>query len=225
LTNKRLIPDKQRRPGKKNKKVTYKTNKTMDAKYQLVRNSDFNGSSEDQTLHARIVSKGTIRLTDMMEVGSDRSSFTPADIKGALQLIADLLEEGLSNGYNVELDGIGYFSVSLSCRPETDAKKIRSESIRFRDVNFRLGKEMKKRLRGMRLYRQPVSRKRSFTAEIREQRLWSYLTSHLCITTRDYMSLNSCAKHTALKELKLQIEAGTLVTVGPRNNTTYMKSE
>lgn len=195
----------------------------MTAKYQLVHNSDFEGNSEDQTLHARVVSNGTIRLTDLMEVGSDRSSFTRSDIKGALQLIADLLEEGLNNGYHVELDGIGFFSVSLSCREETDKTKIRSESIRFRGVNFRLGKQMKQRLKGMRLYRQPQSRKAAFTPEEREQRLWSYLSRKPYITTCAYMSLNSCTKYLALKELKHQITAGTLITAGPRNNTLYMK--
>lgn len=195
----------------------------MEAKYQLVQNPSLKADEENQTLHPRIVSKGTIRLSDMMDIGSDRSSFTRADIKGALQLIADLLEEGLQSGHRVELDGIGYFSVALSCRQETDAKKIRSESIRFRDVNFRLSKEMKKRLKGMRLSRQPAERKRSFTAESREQRLWSYLARHPYITTRDYMAINSCTKYTALKELKRQIETGTLLSAGPRNNTLYMK--
>ena len=56
-----------------------------------------------------------------------------------------------SKGYIVELEGIGFFSISLSSRPVMDKSEIRSKSIHFRNVNFRYEKYLKKKLKTMRL--------------------------------------------------------------------------
>ena len=46
-------------------------------------------------------------------------------------------------GYNVELEGIGTFSVSLKSRPVMEKNEIRAESIHFKDVKFRSSKELR----------------------------------------------------------------------------------
>lgn len=193
----------------------------MRVKYKLVPNAELTSSEEQQTLHVRAVSNGTIRLTELMERGSSRSTFSNPDIKGALQLIADLLVEGLKSGYSVELDGIGYFSLSLECRPETNPQKIRSQSILFRGVNFRANKELKYRLKGLRLYRHSEPAKKTYSPQQKEERLWRYLTKKSHITTREYCGLNNCSKYKALKELKQYVADGRLRMVGPRNNTSF----
>lgn len=195
----------------------------MKAKYQLVRTSDFRGNREEQPLHARLVAHETVSITEMMDYAREYSTFSTSDIKGALELISQLLEKGLRDGYNVQVDGIGYFSVSLECRPVMDKKEIRSPSIRFRQVNFRLDKKMKGRLQTMPLERLSEEKKPVFSAEQRRQRLWNYLDRHYFISTRHYMGLNHCTKYQALKDLKEHVAAGKLKPVGERNSRLYTR--
>ena len=56
-------------------------------------------------------------------------------------------------GYNVELEGIGTFSVSLKSRPVMEKNEIRAESIHFKDVKFRSSKELRDRLKTMPVFR------------------------------------------------------------------------
>lgn len=195
----------------------------MKAKYQLVRTSDFKKSNEEQPFHARLVPHGTVSITEMMEYAREYSTFSTSDIKGALELISQLVEQGLREGHNVLIDGIGYLSVSLECRPVMDKREIRSPSVRFRQVNFRLDKKMKRSLRNMPLERMPEKDKRKFSHEQRLQRLWAYLERHSIISRRQYMGLNQCTKYQALKDLNEQITAGNLETTGERNSRLYKK--
>ncbi len=197
----------------------------MKAKYKLIRATDVKGDNEPQPYYARITSTQTISITEMMDYARDYSTFSSSDIKGALQLISELLEQGLRDGYQVELDGIGYFSVSLDCRPVMDKKEIHSQSIRFRQVNFRLNKEMKHRLKTMSVTRAYEPSRKSYTPEEREERLIGYLSRHTTISTRVYMNMNNCTKYQALKDLRQQVKAGRLTVEGNKNCTVYLKCE
>ena len=71
----------------------------------------------------------------------------------------DELRDCLANGWTVELGELGYFTPSLSCtRQATDKKELRAASIALRGLNFRLGREFYKDLKGkMQLERCPQS--------------------------------------------------------------------
>lgn len=118
----------------------------MCAKYRMVRNPNPTGDKKKQALHPRVVPYGTIHTNDLMEEIESRSGISGADIRGALQAIADVMASRLDEGYNVELDGLGFFSVSLASRPVMDKREIRSESVHFKNVNFRCGKYLKSKL-------------------------------------------------------------------------------
>ena len=127
----------------------------MCARYRMVRNPNPTGDKKKQALHPRVVPYGTISTEELMRDIEGRSGFSGADIKGALRVIADAMAFRLDEGYNVELDGLGFFSVSLVSRPVMDRKEIRSESVHFRNVNFRCGKYLKSKLKSISLERMP----------------------------------------------------------------------
>ena len=120
----------------------------MSANYKLVRNPNPNPeeSGKSLPLHPRLVSCGTIHTDEFISRAKSRSSFSPADMKGILQLFQDMMVDFLMFGYNVELEGIGTFSVSLKSRPVMEKNEIRAESIHFKDVKFRSSKELRDRL-------------------------------------------------------------------------------
>jgi len=198
---------------------------TMSVNYQLFRNPDPNKGEEQSPLHARIVPKGTRSITEMMEYAKSFSSLSTADVKAALQLVSELLEQSLRDGYNVELDGIGYFSASLSCRPVMDKKEIRGESIKFKNVNFRCDKKLKHRLSSMSFFRAEEEREESFSSEERKARILRLLERREFISCQSYMSLNNCSQYMALKELKELIGSGQVKVVGGRTTRMYRLGE
>lgn len=127
----------------------------MCARYRMVRNPNPTGDKKKQALHPRVVPYGTLHTDEVIKEAESRSGMSGADIKGALRVLADVMTSRLDQGYNIELDGLGFFSVSLTSRPVMDKKEIRSESIHFKNVNFRCGKYLKSKLKTMHLERIP----------------------------------------------------------------------
>lgn len=195
----------------------------MGANYKLVRNPSPTDSTNKQPLHPRMVAKGTVRINELMADAKGRSSLSPADIKGALQLLSDLMIEKMASGYNVELDGIGFFSVSLQSRPVMEKDEIRSNSVHFKKVNFQSCKKMKERLQALSLSRSKEVEKKPYPAEEREKRLIEYLEQKPYISRQTYMTLNQIGKNIALDDLKRFAKEGKIDIIGKKSTTIYTK--
>lgn len=196
----------------------------MSAIYKMKENPPKSRKGKKVVLHPRIVPKGTMDTESIIALAADRSTFTPGDLDGALRLFADILGEMLRNGYVVKLDGIGYFSVSLQSRPVTDKKELRSESVHFKNVNFRCCAELKKRLKEMPLSRLKEPKKTNYTIEERERRVLWYLERHPYLTTMDYRGLNACSDYRARKELAQLVADGVLTEIGIRKVKMYVQT-
>ena len=151
------------------------------------------------------------------EVFSDFSAYGYRILAQDFDVMADKLEEG----YIVELEGIGFFSLSLSSRPVMDKSEIRSESIHFRSVNFRCGKYLKKKLKTMHLERMPETQSTLPSFEERLRRLTNHLNTHHYITCGDYRELTGCSKYRALQDLNKLIDEGKLAKHGYRSTRVY----
>ena len=193
----------------------------MCARYRLVRNPDPTGKHKKQALHPRVVPYGTLRVNDLMYQVESRSGLSAGDVKGVLQTLADVMADQLEEGYIVELEGIGFFSLSLSSRPVMDKSEIRSESIHFRSVNFRCGKYLKKKLKTMHLERMPETQSTLPSFEERLRRLTNHLNTHHYITCGDYRELTGCSKYRALQDLNKLIDEGKLAKHGYRSTRVY----
>ena len=150
----------------------------MTANYKLVKNLTARKSDGKVLYHARFAPEITIRSGELIDQVRERTALSPADLKAALQVLQDLIVESLNNGRNVELEGIGTFSAVLTHRPLED-KKVRAESIRFRDVHFRSSGKLRERLRTMSLRRVDEETPSGLTDTEREERTLAYLHEHL----------------------------------------------
>lgn len=193
----------------------------MCARYRIVRNPNPTGDKKKQAMHPRVVPYGTIRTNDLIEEAQTRSTMSGADLKGALRVIADVMADRLEQGYNIELEELGFFSVSLASRPVMDKKEIRSESIHFKNVNFRCGKYLKNKLKTMHLERMPEGKGTLPYFDERVRRLTEYLEMHHFITCGDYRELARCSKYRALSDLNQLISEGKLVKKGYRSTRLY----
>lgn len=129
----------------------------MTARYRMERNPDSGKNGNKMPLHPRLIPYETVSIKKLMKYAKSRSTYSEADIAGALQLITDLVTERLREGDNVEIEGLGFFSVSLQSRAVMSKTELRSESVRFKNVNFRCCQQLKKALKTMPLTRMKSS--------------------------------------------------------------------
>ena len=115
----------------------------MTARYRMERNPDSGKNGNKMPLHPRLIPYETVSIKKLMKYAKSRSTYSEADIAGALQLITDLVTERLREGDNVEIEGLGFFSVSLQSRAVMSKTELRSESVRFKNVNFRCCQQLK----------------------------------------------------------------------------------
>ena len=194
----------------------------MAANYKLVRNPDPANSDELKPFHPRIKSLGTLSIEQLADRAQGRSSLSPATIKSALLVISDLLQETLREGYNVNLNNIGYFSVSLKSRPVMEKNEIRSESVHFSHVNFRCSQELKDKLSTMEVTRAQSITVPNLSQTEKELRLKKHFEQKLNLTTTEYMNLTYCSRQKALKELKSLVQEDKITKIGSKNATQYL---
>lgn len=197
----------------------------MAAFYDLYRNPPLRDENGDKKplLHARVVSQGTVNIDTVARDIENATSFTKGDVKGVLLAIEQQLEHYLAEGYHVNLNGLGIFSVALECRPVKEKNEIRSGSVRFSGLHFRPCCGLLRELRGkMSLVRNPYSVPATdITEEEAFRRLKTYLDSTPCISRREFSRLTGYTKSMAVKRLNTWIESERLIRYGEGKGIVY----
>ena len=194
----------------------------MGAKYALYENPNPKGDGKKQPLHARIVPKGTVRTQEIAEEIADSSGYSTGTTKGMLDALAKIISRNLRQGYTVELDDLGSFSLSLTCRPVMDKKELRSWSVHFGNIHFRGCKRLKNQLKALDLERDTDARATSYSPEQRKGRMLMALKEKEYYTAAQYMRLNECNRNTAIRDLKELIEIGKIKKLGYGKAVLYV---
>ncbi|MCD8263308.1 MAG: hypothetical protein LUD02_03390 [Tannerellaceae bacterium] len=124
-----------------------------------------------------------------------------------MKSLSDSIFDGLSDGCNVYLKGIGTFSVTLESRFVKDKSEIRSPSIQVKGISFRPDKELKQRLKAVDIKRVRQARKRTAypDAERYERILW-YINRYELINITTVMRLNQCNYTKAKKDIQYLLD-------------------
>lgn len=92
------------------------------AKYKLQEMPDMNESGK-RKVYPKMVINRTLSTKELVEkMKLYRRAFSPSIIEGVLMDLEDMLVDVLSMGYNVKLDGIGTFSLSLGFEDENQLR-------------------------------------------------------------------------------------------------------
>lgn len=178
----------------------------MSIEYDLFANPPRDGESKPK-LHARAINIQTVGTDELAAMIEGMSTFTAADIKGAIKAISERLFFCLSNSQSVRLDGIGTFSVTLKCKPVETRKEIRAASISVKNVEFRAAPELKKRFRTAKIERREgTTERKEFTEDIRQKRILWYLKNYGTINQTVAADLNQCTRQKAKKDLQLLLD-------------------
>lgn len=201
----------------------------MSAYYDLYETPVPEDSDKTAPLHARIYSKGTISAETFIERVVKEQHMPHAMVVGIMQAVSNALGDWLAEGYNVELDELGYFSTTLKCtRPAFTKKEIRAESVRFETVKFRPNKRFKQRIeRQMILERLDKKRtgtkKTENTINERKQKMLELLAANVCITRSEYARLVQISDRRATYDLQLFLSEGIIAKRGGGRSVVYVQ--
>ncbi len=196
------------------------------ARYKLVKTPNPNKDGKEMPYHARYAAYGTVNLDDLIGGSGGYVPFNSGVIKGVVQFLQEMIIRELKFGNNVELDGIGTFTVALQCPPVMNKKEIRAESIQFRTLLFRPSVKICDQLKTIPLYRLPEEKGNiSFSLEERRERLTNRFTKQKRITGNDYVWMNHCSRASASRDLKLFCKEGLIERHGRGPTIYYVRKE
>ena len=201
------------------------------AKYKLQEMPDMDESGK-RRVYPKIVINRTMDTKDLIEkMKLYRRAFSSSIIEGVLMDLEDMLVDVLSMGYNVKLDGIGTFSLSLGFEDEKpteiqeEGDKMLYRKVGVKGVNFKANPELVKRIhRETDLERDmggvTVLKKKLYTREERIARALQVIERNGYITLTDYASINNLNRCTASKELR-EITSDKSSPIASRGNGSH----
>ncbi len=172
---------------------------------------------EGKELHARALSYDTIRMDEICEIITERSSLSSADVKAVLDSFAWLLRTRLPQGYRVELEELGFFSPSLKT-VRKDNGKIR---VTMDGINFRCSKWLKASFRNVR-FTKAKGNARGQDGETRRRLLLDYLDENPYISKRTYAAIAGCSRYRADLDMRAYEAEGLVCRKGYANQGIYM---
>lgn len=197
----------------------------MNVKFSVYSTPKPNDREGETSSHARIQPKGTKRIDDICEYIKNVSSLSPADIKGALEALFDYIVMELTDGYNVELENFGHFSIALRSRQKTAGEGERKMSIAVEGVNFRCSPRLKKEVKKAKLTRIKKEALPFPSIEEREKRAIAYLKKKSSITVSEYAALNACTRYCAGNDIKTFLEKGIIIPSGISTHRVYLLAD
>lgn len=198
----------------------------MEIKFSVYETPKPKGRENEKTVHARLQPRGTKHLEDICEHISDVASLTSSDVKGALEAFFQYMSFQLRYGYNVELDGIGLFSVALKSKECKDKETNRKHlMVKIDGVNFRCSTRLKKALNQSTLKKEEKTKMPFPRLTDRQERMENFLRRNDSISIRQYAMLNQCSRYYATKDLSLFVENGLLRKNGMGTHKVYLFSE
>ncbi len=116
----------------------------MSIQYRLTEKSDNINANPKKGHYAQVVTRGTVDTNELCKIISSRCTLTAPDIKGTLEALAEIIEEKLSEGYNVCINEIGTFSVSAETSKKAPEDNVTDQHVKVKKVNYRPSVRMKK---------------------------------------------------------------------------------
>ncbi|MBQ9175486.1 MAG: HU family DNA-binding protein [Bacteroidaceae bacterium] len=118
--------------------------KEMSIRYRLTEVKDNISNKPKRGYYAQVVTKGTIDTETLCQHIASSCSLTTADMAAAIIALSQNITNYLLEGYNVNINGIGTFSLSAESEVVENEKDLKAHSVRVKNVNFRSAVSLKK---------------------------------------------------------------------------------
>lgn len=185
------------------------------AKYKLQELTDMRNEGK-RRVYPKIVTNRTLSRKEFIKrMQSYHRGISESTTEAVLLDVADMLVEMLSMGYNVNIEGIGTFSLSLGFEDDkptemqSEDDKMTYRKVGVKDINFKASPEFLKSVKHKTdrdLERDmggvKVIRKQLYSREERIARALEVIETNGLITLSDYACINNLSRTAASLELK-----------------------
>lgn len=208
------------------------------AKYYLQEMPDMNGKGK-RKVYPKVQVYRQIEMNQLIERIQERSGvYKSGVVGGILSTLTDVLVDYLSMGYNVQVKGLGNFSLSLefadnqSTELASNDDKMNYRRVRVKDINLQSDKELIMRIREETMLERGMSEVNklaleSFSYDERLRRALEFIDKHGFITLSDYARINKLSRSGASRELCALSENpdSGIVSCGKAPHKTWIRSK
>ena len=185
------------------------------AKYKLQEMSDVHHTGKRKVYPKMVVNRTLSRKEFIERMQGYHRGISASTTEAVLMDVEEILVEMLSMGYNVNLEGLGTFSLSLGFEDDKptemqgDDDKMTYRKVGVRDVNFKASpdfiksvkqaadRDLERDMGGVK-----VIRKQLYSREERIARALEVIEKNGVLTLGDYASINNLSRTFASLELK-----------------------
>ena len=183
------------------------------AEYDMQETTLAQGTGEMTVRYPRMRLYGRLDTDAFLRQVASHTTFSPAELRAAVQLLASGLADTLAQGYSVHLDGLGSFTPTLGLRPGAEPEtgtpgetRRNATSICVDGIAFKPDRQLVRLTdASCRLKRTAVKARRSSTRYTPDQRLQlarQYLAEHAEMSLICYCALTGLLKDKASRELR-----------------------
>lgn len=186
-----------------------------------------NRQQEEKTLHPRIKYNGSTSTRALSRRIQERCSLTETDVTAVLDALSHIMGQDLADGKQVHLDGIGYFSPTLTCsEPVTAATKRKLTKVKLKAINFRADKDLKSEFGTLKVkcLKGSLEFKRLSKEEI-DRRLTNYFKTHQFLRRTDFQDVCPMPRSTAMGHIRRLRNEGKLKNMGGLMQPIYIPGE
>lgn len=173
--------------------------------------------------HARVVAKQTIDSDNIVRRISERSSLSKGDIMAVLSELRDVVKQSLLEGNNVQLNGLGVYSLTLEAPEDASPTKTHAQNISIKRIDFRADRKLRKEIMAEAHFERSTTKNHSAHISIYEvdALLVDYFEEHTYITRQRFETLCQFTRNTALRHLKRLVNEGRLINTNTSHNPNY----
>ena len=203
------------------------------AKYKLQEMPDVHNTGKRKVYPKMVTNRTLSRKEFVKKMQGYHRGISESTTEAVLMDVADMLVEMLSMGYNVNLEGLGTFSLSLGFEDDkpTEMKgeddKMAYRKVGVKDINFKASPELLKSVKhetDRDLERDmggvKVIRKQLYSREERIARALEVIEANGLITLSDYAYINNLSRTAASLELK-EITADRTSPIGSMGSGSH----
>lgn len=195
----------------------------MEIEYDLYENPG-KEVGDSPRLHAKVVTKNVVTTKNLRENITRKCTATPADVAAVLTAISDELYDALSNGYSVHIDGLGYFSLSLSCNSEVGSGNMDNVDVWVRGIKFVPEKVFVEKFETANLVRVKDESRHSekITDEEVMKRLETYFAKKQYMQRTDFEELTGFNLSKSSRYIKRLVDDGVLKNIASKFHPVYV---
>ena len=202
-------------------------------KYKLQEMPDVHNTGKRRVYPKMVTNRTLSRKEFVKKMQGYHRGISESTTEAVLMDVADMLVEMLSMGYNVNLEGLGTFSLSLGFEDDKPTEmqgeedKMAYRKVGVKDINFKASPELLKSVKhetDRDLERDmggvKVIRKQLYSREERIARALEMIEANGLITLSDYAYINNLSRTAASLELK-EITADRTSPIGWMGNGSH----